>query len=367
MTSNVSPRTPASVCELRGARLFCLAAYVDTGREEFFPLLGSSSRRGSKRTTGMVPRAPLERSRHGSARARPGGVWRVYRGRPTTGPRSGAQSSSRRVVTAISCQPRALHLFHEPRGDAEPRTPPTEPGLSRTTPERAYQRSRLSVSLGRLTFFMGHEGIIRENSAGYQAFDLENARHDFRSMTLLGDPIVHELLGRSDIVRGSTFSARSDGRMEPASHRRHRLGEHGGLPKGDDIDARGHGRKITPIRSPNPRSWESPPSCSRGTGSIGPGLTGRLMGLDSSQTVLVLAQPPGTPTNTRTSERPPLVRRSIWLTSVGYWPYTEEGRGQAEGWDGSNAPHISGEDPLSQRATRLHVLRHIGPAFGGGS
>lgn len=42
-----------------------------------------------------------------------------------------------------------------------------------------------------------------------------------------------------------------------------------------------------------------------------------------------------------------------WWSSVGYWPYDAEGRAEAESWDGSNAPHLTGEISVSPRTTKL--------------
>jgi hypothetical protein len=42
-----------------------------------------------------------------------------------------------------------------------------------------------------------------------------------------------------------------------------------------------------------------------------------------------------------------------WLTSVGYWPYADPSRSQAEAWDGADAPHLTDEAPTSQRTTQL--------------
>src|SRR5262245_19159838 len=46
-------------------------------------------------------------------------------------------------------------------------------------------------------------------------------------------------------------------------------------------------------------------------------------------------------------------RGQTWWTNVGYWPYGEVGRGEAESWNGSNAPHLTGERASSVRTTRL--------------
>ncbi len=46
-------------------------------------------------------------------------------------------------------------------------------------------------------------------------------------------------------------------------------------------------------------------------------------------------------------------RGSDWWGASGYWPYSDPQRGAAIGWRGTNAPHIRGETPDSQRASRL--------------
>jgi hypothetical protein len=50
-----------------------------------------------------------------------------------------------------------------------------------------------------------------------------------------------------------------------------------------------------------------------------------------------------------------------WWTNVGYWPYGTDERGEAESWNGSNAPHLIGESVSSIRTTRM-----LGQARGDG-
>lgn len=62
-----------------------------------------------------------------------------------------------------------------------------------------------------------------------------------------------------------------------------------------------------------------------------------------------------------------------WLTNTGYWPYGIPGRKKVSSWDGSNAPHLTGELKNSERKTQLlryqvidnlafSHLRRTGPA-----
>jgi hypothetical protein len=48
-----------------------------------------------------------------------------------------------------------------------------------------------------------------------------------------------------------------------------------------------------------------------------------------------------------------------WITTTGYWPYGVEGYDDANGWRGSNAPHVSGERRAPPGAT---TLRRLGEA-----
>jgi hypothetical protein len=59
-------------------------------------------------------------------------------------------------------------------------------------------------------------------------------------------------------------------------------------------------------------------------------------------------------------------RGQTWWTNVGYWPYVETERGQvgreeAVSWNGSNAPHLTGESASSVRTTKL-----LGHGWSGG-
>jgi len=42
-----------------------------------------------------------------------------------------------------------------------------------------------------------------------------------------------------------------------------------------------------------------------------------------------------------------------WWTGSGYWPYDDPGRLYAEGWQGSNAPHLAGESARSERKSSI--------------
>ena len=46
-------------------------------------------------------------------------------------------------------------------------------------------------------------------------------------------------------------------------------------------------------------------------------------------------------------------RGQTWWTNVGYWPYGTAERREAESWNGSNAPHLAGESATSQRTVHL--------------
>ncbi|MCI0560646.1 MAG: heparinase II/III-family protein, partial [Nitrososphaera sp.] len=42
-----------------------------------------------------------------------------------------------------------------------------------------------------------------------------------------------------------------------------------------------------------------------------------------------------------------------WLTDIGYWPYGDQNRDKAMGWNGSNAPHYLDEERMTDRQTRI--------------
>jgi hypothetical protein len=85
------------------------------------------------------------------------------------------------------------------------------------------------------------------------------------------------------------------------------------------------------------------------------GLDGWPAGKGLSQTVVTWTSPPAR-AHKHADEMSVLLWAdgTSWLTSAGYWPYGEQGRDEAESWDGANAPHLMAEDTLSQRTTRLH-------------
>jgi hypothetical protein len=49
-------------------------------------------------------------------------------------------------------------------------------------------------------------------------------------------------------------------------------------------------------------------------------------------------------------------RGRTWLTNTGYWPYGVKGRGNAESWEASNAPHLLGESKHSERTSRVRSV-----------
>ena len=117
--------------------------------------------------------------------------WRIYRTRPDYDPAVGlAVLEQAARYGDFLASPRHLHVLHQPRRDAE------FLGLLQLTlafptlPEAAMYRQTALERLDRqMPFYIDARGVIRENSAGYQAYGLEMLGMTFRCMTLLGDPV----------------------------------------------------------------------------------------------------------------------------------------------------------------------------------
>jgi len=206
---------------------------------------------------------------------------------------------------------------------------------------------RLSKQVG---FFISSEGIVLEHSAGYHAFGMELMGMILRCLTLLerpppGDWVdkylkareYHAAISRPDAtlpMYGDTpSSALHPFVTEP--------GENGKAP------ALKRARETRPAAAFDifPVSghavWWRGLERWPGSGAL-------------AQTVLTWSNFPGH--GHKVADDMSVLLWSggqSWVTNAGYWPYRHAERKDAEGWNASNAPHLSGEAPGSPRSTRL--------------
>lgn len=334
---------------------FLLAAYVGSGREEFFAaaheFIGSWNLFEART---WLPKGLLWNDHAIAARVRVlAEYWRIYRSRPDYQPEVGQ--------AVLEQAARYGYFLSSP----EHFTFATNHGLMQnlgllhlslafpSLPESSgYHEVALDRLGQQLTFLVDEAGVVRENSAGYQAFNLRLLAMAFRSMALLGDPVPDEWARR--YTSGIQFLMnlrRPDGTL-PAT------GDTDGasikdLPRVTDFDANGMSSEL---REMDIRTPDRADTLEAATGYWihWDGLDGWPAGPGLSQTVVTWTSPPA-PGHKHADEMSVLLWSDgiAWLTSVGYWPYSEQGRSQAESWDGSNAPHLAEEGISSERTTTL--------------
>ncbi len=221
------------------------------------------------------------------------------------------------------------------------------PGIPGTRARCDSAVDRLQSQMG---FYVNTEGVVLEHSAGYHAMGLELLGIALRYLTLLDRPIPS---GWADkYSRAHAYYAelrRPDGTLPM-------YGDTLGIASVPLASAPDPGGRIAALHPT--QDWR--PSASFNLFPVaGHAIWWR--GLDKWpdsghlwQTVVSWGNFPGHG-HKRADEMSVLLWRGgqTWVTSSGYWPYDLWGRGQAEGWQGANAPHLSGESANSARTTEL--------------
>ncbi len=320
---------------------FLLAAFAETGREEFFTAAGAFIAAWDRYERGSwLPRGLLWNDHAISARV---GVlaefWRVYRSRPDYQPDAGSAILEQAARYGFFLSNPEHFTFSTNHGLMQ-NLGLLELSLAFPSLPDADRYHRIAIErLGeQLAFLVDDAGFIRENSAGYQAFDLHILGMAFRSMTLLGDPVPEAWSRR--YVAGLDVLAhllRPDGTLPVTGDT-----DGGALvdfPLVTEIDAAGQASALDPFDPPRPDQHL--------TLDAGAGYWIAWDGLEdapegsASQTVVTWTSPPS-PAHKHADELSVLLWSEgvSWLTSVGYWPYEQAGRTTAESWDGANAPTL---------------------------
>lgn len=334
---------------------FLLAAYENTGREEFFVaardfmLAWSAYERRA-----WLPKGLLWNDHATAARVRVlGEFWRLYRKRPDYDPAVGRAVLQQAARYGEFLLDPGQFTFSTNHGVMQNigllHLSLAFPSLPRSASYRQVALDRLHLQMG---FFIDPEGVIREHSAGYQAFGMEMLGIAFRCLTLLEVPIPEDWSAR--YARGLEFFARlrrpdatlpaygdTDGASQTV------------MPRATVIDAGGRAGPLA-----YPERWE-PDQVTSLHPSAGywvdwnslhpwPGPNGL------RQTVVTWTRRPP-PAHKHADELSVLLWSDgiSWLTSVGYWPYGVRGREEAESWAAGNAPHLANENLGSQRTATL--------------
>ncbi|TFG51454.1 MAG: hypothetical protein E4H37_07880 [Gemmatimonadales bacterium] len=336
---------------------FLLAAYVETDREEYFfaardYVLGWEEY--ERRSWG--PRGLLWNDHAIASRVRVlGEFWRLYRERPDYDPAVGVAVLRQAARYGKFLSDPAHFTFATNHGVMQ-NLGLLQLSLAFPTLPRSEEFRKLAVErLGaQMAFFMDEEGVIRENSAGYQAFGLEMLALTFRSLTRLETPVPPEWARR--YARGLDFLARlrrPDGSL-PVS------GDTDGAPLQGrprvlTVDEKGMSSALQPWSPPKP-SVATSVFPAAGYWIDWDGLSTWPQVAALRQSVMTWSSPPP-PGHKHADDLSVLIWSDgyAWLTGVGYWPYDLPGREVAESWASANGPHGSTEQRDSERTVALNA------------
>jgi hypothetical protein len=340
--------------ELYHARLIIprilLAAYRATGREEFFDMardviLGwASYERGA-----LLPRGELWGDHAISERALAlADFWTTYRHHSRYDPdvaetlfvfaaRSGRFLADPAFFYRLSNHGimQNLALWH----------------LSLAFPSipESHQYSQLaSDRLGQMmNFYINEEGFVLEHSPGYQKTGVQFLSMAFRYMTLLGMEVPREWQQKYEKAKEVYARLRRPDGSLPM------IGDtEGGFDLPGPLVTVSDGEGLFgPLLQR--AEWVHPISDLYPIAGYSLWWNG-LRSEDLSQTVVAWSYFPGF-AHKHADEMSVLLwaRGQTWWTNVGYWPYGSNERGEAESWNGSNAPHLRSEPASSVRKTTL--------------
>lgn len=208
------------------------------------------------------------------------------------------------------------------------------PDLPKSPAWRVLALERLELQMG---FYVSDEGIVLEHSSEYHFFGQQLIGHAIQLARLNGMVPSQRLLKAYD--GAANFSQRL-------------LRPDGSLPLVGNTAA-------SSSASDNHAHSATPPSTAPYMGSDLYPLSGYAIWRDTG----------GTPAHTlvawakhdrhghKHADEPSMhfwSRGMDWITATGYWPYGERGHDQANGWEGSNAPHAKGE--IAQNPRIVHLL-----------
>ena len=328
-----------------------LAAYRETGREEFFRtardvILGWAS----YERRALVPKGDLWFDHAIAERILAlAEFWNVYRHHPSFDAdaaevlfvfvaRSRAFLADRAFYYRLSNHGimQDLALWHASLAF------PTLPEVSRHS-QLAFER------FGKLMgFYIDEQGVVLEHSAGYHKTGVQFLSLAFRYMTLLGIEVPQKWREQFAMAREVYARLRRPD---------------GSLPMFGDTEGGAHlPGPLVPVSEqeglygPPTRRAESvqPQSDLYPVAGYSVWWNGLYRQEHLSQTVVAWSYFPGF-AHKHADELSVLLwaRGQTWWTNVGYWPYGTVERREAESWNGSNAPHLTDESVSSPRTVQL--------------
>jgi hypothetical protein len=214
-----------------------------------------------------------------------------------------------------------------------------------------YQELALWRMNQQMKFYISDEGVVLEHSAGYQLFGLELLTMAFRYLEMMHRAVPENWILKYDRAqRVYDVLRRPDGSLPVFGDT-----EDGNAPGVSTFTELGRDQRTRPVNNTTSKPAEE--------FSLFPvsGLSIYWDGLDSwpkspklSQTVITWGNFVGH--GHKHADEMSLLfwaGGQNWWSNAGYWPYGDERRSSAVSWDGSNAPHLLGEDPAASRTTRL--------------
>lgn len=222
-------------------------------------------------------------------------------------------------------------------------------------PELPMRKQYTQLAIDRLQeqfgFFINQEGVVLEHSAGYHEFGLELMGMVLRYMTLLDLPIPDDWADK--YKKAKIFYAqlrRPDGTLPMFGNTENSAGK---AVHVTELDNQGRASKLFV-----PESWgdKQPEFLAPVAGYAvwWSGLEKDGWEEKSNQTVIAWSNFEGHG-HKHADELSVLLwgGGQTWWTNVGYWSYGAKYLDKAWSWDGSNAPHIEGENPKIQRKAEL--------------
>lgn len=225
------------------------------------------------------------------------------------------------------------------------------PGLERAADYAGIGAHRLEEQM---TFYLSGTGVVMEHSVGYHEFGMPLVAMGLRYYALLGRPVPGAWYGKyAGMRRFYGLIRRPDGTLPMYGDTERKARDF--LP----VAAVGEGGGAGPLIPYRPSPPDAPAYFDPEAGYAvwWRGLEAWPAAKGLSQ--LAVAWPDfASHAHKRDDEMSVFLwaEGQDWWTGVGYWPYGVRGRGEAESWDGANAPHAVGEPRGIAR--RVSVGRH---------
>jgi hypothetical protein len=219
-----------------------------------------------------------------------------------------------------------------------------------------YKQIAFARLKSQISFYVSPEGVVLEHSAGYHEFGVFLLGLVLRDATLLNLDVPSDWIRKYEAAQDFYAQIRRpDGTLPP-------FGDTGissegkGGPSTIRLTGRNDEGRFGPVVA-KPVEFRPKPFAIypvSGYAVVWDGASNKGAREDFAQTVLAWSYYPGHG-HKHADELGVLLwaRGQEWWTNVGYWPYGDPDRKRAECWESSNAPHLVGENCISDRRATL--------------